>query len=136
MLVSRLDEKNYIEILDLIKAKSIEEIEIKGIENFPKDGGKYKRKNSGTTPKNKLRRDSHSNKKKHNTENNIESKNLSSKNIEKKDKKAAPKQIEEKTVNPNNDKKNLYQSNRSDSNKKSQEVEGFGENMPAFFKMP
>lgn len=55
--------------------------------------------------KNKLQRDSHSNKKKHNTENNIESKNLSSKNIEKKDKKAAPKQIEEKTVNQNNDKK-------------------------------
>ena len=136
MLVSRLDEKNYVEILELIKAKSIEEIEIKGIENFPKDGGKYKRKNSGTTPKNKLRRDSHNNKKKHNTENNIESKNLSSKNIEKKDKKATPKQIEEKTVNPNNDKKNLYQSNGSDSNKKSQEVEGFGENMPAFFKIP
>ncbi len=40
MLVARLDEKNYDEILNLIKVDEIEELEIPGIEDFPKDGGK------------------------------------------------------------------------------------------------
>ena len=40
MLVARLDEKNYDDILNLIKVDSIEEIEIPGIEDFPKDAGK------------------------------------------------------------------------------------------------
>jgi len=42
MLVARLDEKNYAEILNLIKLEEIEEVEIPGIEDFPKDGGKYR----------------------------------------------------------------------------------------------
>ncbi len=47
MLVARLDEKNYEEILNLINVKSIEEIEIPGIEDFPKDGGKPRRGRNG-----------------------------------------------------------------------------------------
>lgn len=43
MLVARLDEKNYDDILNLIKVKSIEEIDIPGIEDFPKDAGGRKR---------------------------------------------------------------------------------------------
>ncbi|MEP1230373.1 MAG: DEAD/DEAH box helicase [Litorimonas sp.] len=43
MLVARLDQKNYDEILNLIKVESIEEYDIPGIEDFPKDGGKYRR---------------------------------------------------------------------------------------------
>ena len=43
MLVARLDERNYDDILKLINVKSIEEIEIPGIENFPKDAGGRKR---------------------------------------------------------------------------------------------
>jgi len=43
MLVARLDEKNYAEILNLINVDSIEEVEIPGIEDFPKDGGKYRK---------------------------------------------------------------------------------------------
>jgi len=43
MLVARLDEKNYAEILNLINVKSIEEVDIPGIEDFPKDGGKYRK---------------------------------------------------------------------------------------------
>lgn len=35
MLVGRLDEKNYDAILDMIKVKAIEELEIPGIEDFP-----------------------------------------------------------------------------------------------------
>lgn len=47
MLVARLDEKNYDEILDLIKVEAIEEMEIPGIEDFPKDGGKARRGRDG-----------------------------------------------------------------------------------------
>ena len=43
MLVARLDEKNYEDILDLIKVKEIEELEIPGIEDFPKDTGRRRR---------------------------------------------------------------------------------------------
>ncbi len=43
MLVARLDEKNYAEILNLINVDSIEEVKIPGIEDFPKGGGKYKK---------------------------------------------------------------------------------------------
>ena len=47
MLVARLDEKNYAEILKLIKVDEIEEVDIPGIEDFPKDGGKYGKKGRG-----------------------------------------------------------------------------------------
>ena len=47
MLVARLDEKNYAEILKLIKVDTIEEVDIPGIEDFPKDGGKYRKKGRG-----------------------------------------------------------------------------------------
>lgn len=47
MLVARLDEKNYAEILNLIKVDAIEEVEIPGIEDFPKDGGKYRKNGRG-----------------------------------------------------------------------------------------
>ena len=40
MLVARLDHKNYDAILNLIKVDEIDEIDIPGIEDFPKDGGK------------------------------------------------------------------------------------------------
>lgn len=42
MLVARLDEKNYQSILNLIKVDEIEELEIPGIDDFPKDGGRRK----------------------------------------------------------------------------------------------
>ena len=44
MLVARLDERNYQDILDLINVKSIEELTIPGIEDFPKDDGRHKRR--------------------------------------------------------------------------------------------
>ncbi len=47
MLVARLDEKNYQDILDLIKVDSIEEIEVPGIEDFPKGDGRRRRTNRG-----------------------------------------------------------------------------------------
>ena len=47
MLVARLDEKNYQSILNLIKVDSIDELEIPGIEDFPKDGGRRKERGRG-----------------------------------------------------------------------------------------
>ncbi len=44
MLVARLDERNYEEILNLINVKSIDELVIPGIEDFPKDAGRRKGK--------------------------------------------------------------------------------------------
>ena len=108
MLVSRLDEKNYVEILELINAKSIEEIEIKGIEDFPKDGGKYKRSNSRSAPRKEKKR--------------IE------KNLQNALKKTQPTQPIIK--------KNSIRIVRQMSTNKSKEIEGFGEIVPAFFKMP
>lgn len=43
MLVARLDERNYADILSLIKVESIEEYDVPGIEDFPKDAGKPRR---------------------------------------------------------------------------------------------
>jgi len=47
MLVARLDEKNYQDILNLIKVEAIEEIEVPGIEDFPKGDGRKRRSGSG-----------------------------------------------------------------------------------------
>ena len=48
MLVARLDEGNYQDILNLIKVDAIEEIDIPGIEDFPKDaGGRNRRGRDG-----------------------------------------------------------------------------------------
>jgi len=57
MLVARLDEKNYNDILNLIKVKEIEELEIPGIEDFPKDAGR-KRRGGRDGGKGRGRRDS------------------------------------------------------------------------------
>ena len=40
MLVARLDEGNYGDILDLVGKDDIEELDVPGIEDFPKDGGR------------------------------------------------------------------------------------------------
>lgn len=42
MLVARLDENNYQDILNLLKVDGIEEIEVPGIEDFPKGGERQK----------------------------------------------------------------------------------------------
>ena len=62
MLVARLDEKNYAEILNLIKVDAIEEVEIPGIEDFPKDGGKHRKKGRGDKKYRGRRHDNDSNK--------------------------------------------------------------------------
>ncbi len=57
MLVARLDEGNYNDILNLIKVKEIEELEIPGIEDFPKDAGGRKRRGGRDGDRGRGRRD-------------------------------------------------------------------------------
>lgn len=108
MLVSRLDEKNYVEILELIKAKSIKEIKINGIEDFPKDGGKYKRSNSRSATRKE----------------------------KKENRKKSSNRIKENSTDTTNNKKEINQNTKAMSINKSKDIEGFGEIVPAFFKMP
>jgi superfamily II DNA/RNA helicase len=108
MLVSRLDEKNYVEILELIKAKAIKEIKINGIEDFPKDGGKYKRSNSRSATRKK----------------------------KKENRKKSSNRIKENSTDTTNNKKEINQNTKAMSTNKSKDIEGFGEIVPAFFKMP
>ena len=108
MLVSRLDEKNYVEILELIKAKSIKEIKINGIEDFPKNGGKYKSSNSRSAPRKEKREN----------------------------RKKPSNRIKENPTDTNNNKKEINQNSLAISTNKSKDIEGFGEIVPAFFKMP
>ena len=108
MLVSRLDEKNYVEILELIKAKSIKEIKINGIEDFPKDGGKYKRSNSRSATRKE----------------------------KKENRKKSSNRIKENSTDTTNNKKEINQNTKAMSTNKSKDIEGFGEIVPAFFKIP
>jgi superfamily II DNA/RNA helicase len=108
MLVSRLDEKNYVEILELIKAKSIKEIKINGIEDFPKDGGKYKRSNSRSATRKE----------------------------KKENRKKSSNRIKEDSTDTTNNKKEINQNTKAMSTNKSKDIEGFGEIVPAFFKIP
>ena len=108
MLVSRLDEKNYVEILELIKAKSIKEIKINGIEDFPKDGGRYKRSNSRSATRKE----------------------------KKENRKKSSNRIKENSTDTTNNKKEINQNTKAMSINKSKDIEGFGEIVPAFFKMP
>ena len=108
MLVSRLDEKNYVEILELIKAKSIKEIKINGIEDFPKDGGRYKRSNSRSATRKE----------------------------KKENRKKSSNRIKENSTDTTNNKKEINQNTKAMSTNKSKDIEGFGEIVPAFFKIP
>ena len=94
MLVSRLDERNYDDILNLINVKSIEEIEIPGIENFPKDAGGRKRggRDSG---KGRGRRDNNRNSGRNHGQRNDGSYHDGSASTSKVSKKTAPKRKSE-----------------------------------------
>jgi len=162
MLVARLDEKNYAEILNLINVKSIEEVDIPGIEDFPKDGGKHRK---GRDNKKGRGRDQNRGRRR-NTEDRTSHPRRAEKDKPKKSssRRAAPKRKSKETDVPDtkpeakNSKPRREKSDRSDkrgrkkSNDKRSEskrsgkskgrdrnglkentVEGFGESMPAFF---
>ncbi len=146
MLVSRLDEKYYKGILDLIQVEAIEELEIPDIENFPKEGSRRgkrddkKRSNSrrrggSSSSSDRSSRADRSDKKapsKKTEDNKTKSKPASSSP----DKKAPPKSESTpkdsgKKSDKNRDRKS--RSRRSEKPHKNEGVSGFGDNMPAFF---
>ena len=117
MLVSRLDDKAYGNILKLIKVDSIDEFEIPGIEDFPTERSSRrkkddKRKSSRSKPRSSDNRSKDEEKKK------------------KPSKKPADKKL--------SDSKSTSKPKKSSKNKRSKEkelesVSGFGDNVPAFF---
>ena len=115
MLVSRLDEKYYQAILDLIKVEAIEEIEIPGIEEFPTDRGRRNSRKSNGRGKPRGRR----------TEK-PESKSRRSDKPVKADKK--PAKSDKKSAQ-----KNTKKSKPAKDSKKSKSEPGFGGETPAFF---
>ncbi|CAM3797090.1 DEAD/DEAH box helicase [Litorimonas haliclonae] len=105
MLVARLDENNYQDILNLLKVDGIEEIDVPGIEDFPKDGGR--KKGRGRKGDRKGRRGDKGSNRKHNTskDNNSDKSSKSSPPSEapKEEKKAKPSRRKAPTKN-NSDK--------------------------------
>ncbi len=120
MLVSRLDEKYYDAILKLIEVEAIEELEIPGIEDFPKDS---RRRNSKTKSRSKsdrksTRRDSKRDKR---TEDKPRSDKKSASDNKKStaDKKKAAKPAKDRS--------------KSKGKTEKSHAPGFGDNVPAFF---
>jgi len=144
MLVARLDEKNYQAILNLIKLENIEELEIPGIEDFPKDGGRHKsrrddkrgvRGRRGSRGDN--RGDSRSGSRKHKgkrTER-VSDDQASREDRPKQEKTAKNKPEKNKTEKPKSKKEKPPKDTKSSREKRSKDaVEGFGNSMPAFFQ--
>ena len=131
MLVAKLDEKNYQEILDLIKVKKIEEVDIPGIEDFPKDGGRYKKSRSKdksprrrSAPRRDKDRDSADDKKRSDKKHS-NNKHHDDKKTAKPSSKPGKKQSKSKDYdNPPRHKSNIGKADHA----------GFGEDVPAFFK--
>ncbi len=180
MLVAHLDEKNYDAILNLIKVDSIDEIEIPGLEDFPKDSGKRRsgrydkrgksRGRDGERNKNRNRNSNDSRRRKapespveeeakpkrKKTEprraapkrKSSESDQITEAKKSKDPKKSKDKPNKEKskdTSNKSNRQKNSKSKNREKRNDKDgkrrykdtleeNKTEGFGSEMPAFFK--
>ena len=185
MLVARLDEKNYEEILNLINVDAIDEVEIPGIEDFPK-GGNSKRRGGRDDKKkrsrgrdrggprdrsearsNRLRREepqpetpkSEEKLKKASSRRAAPKRKLNkedkSKEAKSESKKSESQEAETKPSRPRKEKRtrsgnkrpetNSNETKRSDSKKsnkdrgrdrnglKENNVEGFGDSMPAFF---
>lgn len=106
MLVSRLDDKAYKSILELIKLKSIEELVIPGIEDFPTEKSRRKRPST---------------------------KSKSSRKYKSKDKKSEhPKKTSGTSAKSNSSKRPKPKTKRKSEDKPNTE-KGFGSSVPAFF---
>ena len=123
MLVSRLDEKYYQSILELIKLEAIAELEIPGIEDFPKDRGRRNDRNSRSKSKSRGRSDRRTsdNPRKSSNKNNNRSQSDTTKPVEKPSKEKTSKAAKKKSENKKSD------------NKKKVTEPGFGGDAPAFF---
>ncbi|NNE58374.1 MAG: DEAD/DEAH box helicase [Hellea sp.] len=147
MLVARLDEKSYKNILDLIKLDSIEEIKIPGIDDFPKEQRGRGRSDKRKSRSSKSRGDKkYSDNKKSDykkSEPKADKKQTSSaKTTTPSDKKHQPSKASAQSTKSKSDSKKSSgkstekpsSSKASKSKDKSTNVNGFGDTMPAFFK--
>ncbi len=160
MLVARLDEKNYKSILDLIKVDAIEELEIPGIEDFPKDGGRKKPSDRGRGRSNSRGRDSSRGERserprrkpreeaQQDTPEKVETKKPARKKSDDKPRteRAPKREAKAKSEKParTSNRKPQDSDNRPSNTKskrdhsrsglKENKVEGFGDDMPAFFQ--
>jgi len=151
MFVTRLDDKNYKAILRLIKLDSIEEIEVPGIEDFPKTRdsgrGRHRNKKQGKDRGQGRRRsqsrssqNTQSESETHPAEKTTDEKPRSTARRSAPKKKPAEKETQKSSANrsnqnrreaksPNNDKpRGRYKDTLPENN-----VAGFGDSMPAFF---
>lgn len=142
MLVARLDERNYQDILDLIKVDAIEEIEVPGIEDFPKDGGRKRGRNDKKgRGRNDRRRDngrSRSNRNERETEQPKAAEQEKPK-AQSSRKRAAPKKAEKPAEAPapvkeQEPRKNTKRSRYKDNLPENKEA-GFAGSVPDFFKV-
>ncbi len=113
MLVTRLDDKSYKNVLKFIKVDAIEELEIPGIEDFPTERGRRKKDDKKKSGRSKSRSRSD-------------------------DKKPNKKSEEKKPARPKTEKTESKPKKKSSRSKKKEpvmeDVNGFGDNVPAFFK--
>jgi len=150
MLVTRLDEDNYRDILNLIKVEAINELEIPGIEDFLKDGGRQRRGRQGSRTKGRGRsrdRGRNRNRKPDNGPNDKPDQKPAEKQEPKAKSAPARRKAPARKTAKSDDKpkaekktssakKSTSKKGAKKSSKTSSKNAGFGGNMPDFFKTP
>ncbi len=139
MLVARLDEKSYKNVLQFIQVDAIEELEIPGIEDFPTERGRKRRSSRDDKKRNSRGKSRQTGRREapKRSEQAEETKPEKSKAKSSSDKKSddKPKKSSSKKTTSDTKKSSSEKSGRSNkgSNKKKEDVSGFGDSVPAFF---
>jgi len=123
MLVTRLDDKSYKNVLRFIKVDAIEELEIPGIEDFPTDRGSGRKRNDrkkGDRSRSRGRSDEKKPRKSRKTED--KKQDTSRKTDEKKSK-----------TSKSTDKAKSSRRKKKSDDQALESVSGFGSSVPAFF---
>ncbi len=133
MLVTRLDDKSYKNVLKFIKVDAIDELEIPGIEGFPTERGRKRKTDDKkkSRSKSRSRSDSREDSQKKKTSKSDEKKSDTKKSASKSKDKSSSKtrtKTDEKTSSRAKSK-----SSRRSRDKDFETVNGFGDSVPAFF---
>ena len=151
MLVARLDEKNYASVLKFIEVESIEELEVPGIEDFPKEGPRRKGRDSKGPRRGSRSRSNNSDRSSNSDRSRTSEKPGRAKDNAKKEtvkqtpaKKPAKSDPEKKPVKSEAPRAKRPEKSRSEKPKTNkpryrdqlppEKNSGFGESVPAFFK--
>jgi len=134
MLVSRLDDKSYNNVLKFIKVDAIDELEIPGIEDFPTERGSRRGRND---KKKSSRRSGRSDTRKKSGDRKPHSDRGHDKKPEKKSEKRPDKKSDSKSESQKSSRDSTKSKSTSKSksqNSRSDKKSGFGDSVPAFFK--